>query len=436
MLRVNVYKALQVTQITPKNNKAWGVLRGMLDNPPEWAEQEENEKYSGIEGTLFDFDGVELVEPWQSEQFKKFFADTRAYLRIYTSEVTKHTIDTMCRIGGIKDGRVENVDIYSTSPKTETKEEAAIRRLTAKFHDAMKQKHMPLGIRGELNMEDIISQLGSKESVQAIAEAIKLYSQETDIKEYRVKLGMMAVLVSLIPDVARMISDLNAAGYEVEVTSTDPDISEKINIWLSMSNGRRYNEAQKVMLLTNLTPQGLVGMLTEYKVTRGTDEFGRCNGGKAVACRPAIFLGVRELKDGSHAAVFQRFRKKQFMPRLQYCLDNDGAKHPGLQWDTVHIPIRDLGIYDKYLGRLYHFMEPIQYDPEDRYTTYICDEDTASADGTGSDEEKSHIRVAHITLPEFLKLTLNDFDINYNTKALDQAIYDTDIYLRQLAISH
>ena len=84
----------------------------------------------------------------------------------------------------------------------------------------------------------------------------------------------------------------------------------------------------------------------------------------------------------------------------------------------VAIPIEDIGLYDKYLGALYHFNKPIQYEPSDSITTYKIN-------------DEGGVITRKATLPEYIKLVLDDFNVRHDGEELLKAIAETNRQLRK-----
>ena len=380
---------------------------------------------------LFDFRGVELVRPWKCERFKKFFANPAIYFRIYTSETVKNTIDTMCRIGGMPDGRVENVDIISTAPRQAKPHEIRIQRMAGLLYGATSVVPGFGGTEnwGKMNVYEVMSTFGGHESGIAMGEAIKRHAAENGLTKYRVNLGTVVVAPISVEDISKEVFELAKQGIDVTVASMDNKTTERLRLWLSKTASREYTEEQRLQILKETTTKGFVGMLTRYKKTERRDEFGRSGDGEAVACQPAIYLGIRKDKSGVTVAVFKQFFLKTFMPKLQWAMDNDGDEHPGLESRILEIPLVHLGIHGMYMGRFYHFREPNLQTANDIVTTYMAQE----SDGSDGHEVGDTVaKVVRVSLPQHIKNTLEDFDIEYDTESLNASIRESKALLDKL----
>lgn len=428
---ISVSKALGVTQVTDKYPAMWDKLQEMVDNPPDWAEEATEPKYAGKPGVLLDFRGVELVRPWKCERFKRFFSNPNIYLRIYTSETVMNTINTMCRIGGMKDGRVENVDIMSDAPKQAKPHEVRIQRLANLLYGVIENIPGFGGTEnwGKMTVEKVVSSMGGHESGQAVYEAIKRHADEYGLRKYRVNLGDAVTSPIAVEDISKAVFELSGQGIKVEVASKDAKTTERLRLWLSKTASQEYSEEQRLKILQSTTPVGFVGMLTRYKKTGRRDEFGRSGDGEAVACQPAIYLGVKRGQSGECLAVFRQFFLKTFMPKIQWTMDNDGDEHPGLESRILEIPLKHLGIHGMYMGRFYHFREPNLQRAEDIITTYAVGE----SDGTDGNEAGAAVaKVVRVSLPQHIKFTLDDFGIGYDVESLDTAIRESKMQLERL----
>lgn len=390
---INVKEVYNVSQISSSNSKAWEIL---------------GELKEGVVGEiLYDFKGIELSEPWNNTGFIKFMQDERVYLKVYSDERLKETLELMCSMGNIKTGRVINEDIVAhddikpMDKKMLMMVEKALRYI---------EKDEDNGI-GELDVDIIVAQLGSISTVDAIIEAIKRYKEKSGIKKYKLDMGLMDIHVSVIEYIVKKVAELKSVGIEIKVESDDDNVIGLLKTYECMLGKGRYNDKERMGIIKKVIPEGTVGMLSKYKETKSKDSFGRCGDGKPVICRPAIYKGIKEV-DGVLYAEFTEYVGTTFMPSMQYELDNDGESHPGLSSKSVVIPLIKLGLCDCFIGELYHFNLPIQLRERDFITTYDYRDD-------GS------IHTVKKSLPEYIKLVLDEFGIVYNRSYLDQSITET-----------
>lgn len=430
MKLLSVYDTLNVTQISERYPKLWDGLREAIDNLPADAPEVTDGQFAGKPGVLLDFRGVELSRPWRSERFKQFFSDPNIYLRLYTSQETADTINTMCRIGGLEDSRVENIDIRVELPKKATPQEIRVGRLADLFGSAITENYK-VGSQDKfayLEMSKAVSQVTGRESAMGIEQAVLKHSKETGLKEYHIDFGNLIVAPSTVQDVSRIVTDLGNQGITLSVFSRDSKTTERFRLWLSQSVRKECTEEQRLEILQDTTPKGFVGMLTRYRHTGRRDEFGRSGDGEAVACQPAIYLGVRT-RGAETMAVFKVFTLKTFMPRLHWAMDNDGDEHPGLLCKTIEVPLMHLGIHGMYMGRFYHFREPTLQTLEDLVTTYTV----VVSDGTDGYEKGDHVvHVVRVSLPQHIKNTLDDFGVKYDKKTLMTSIWESQRTLNLL----
>lgn len=392
---VNVYDTFKITQISKYNHDIWPKMRELVEaeNAP----------------VIFDFEEVELVEPWNNEEFKQFFSNPNVRMRVYSSEKLRDTINLMCMFGNMPEGRVENVDevVYEGPTVMDKQQNAFVQRLKQHFF-------VEKGV-AVLNICDIIDQIGSGSTVEALESAIQEYHNDTGVNDFVVNVESIFIQINIIEKLADIIGKFLSKGISLIINSDDADTAGKISIYQCVAGTNRLNPEDKVEIFKDLIPMNAVGMLTQYKKTKGKDEFGRCGNGRPLSCRPAIFKGFIQNDEG-HFAIFTVFNGNTFMTRMDYENDHDGESHPGLQITKQKINIDEIGLCDKFMGSLFHFTLPIQYRPEDTTTSYhVAD------DGSVEIREKK--------LPEFIKDVLDDFDIPYDEMTLIHSIGETTRFL-------
>lgn len=437
-LRVwNVHDELGIDRIEYYNDEPWNRLATLLDDPttiPGQAHEDWTKETSEpvpSDGMIFDFKDVTVTEPWKSQGFKEFVSNGRVFLRLYNAKNAAATIEAWCRLSGCSYGRVMNVDILGETTAKESRMDKVIRVKAEELEGTITETHLPGGVYFDVRVADVYNQVVYPEHIKEIEKAILNYHEHTGAVRYRILCGKVPVQKQMIRELAEIAVQLEAMGLEVKIISDIPEVMDKATIWLSIKHGENYNSEQKLRLIEKSTPVNSVGMLTEYVQTRGKDEFGRSGNGKVASCRPALYLGVIRERNGGGKVLFRRYRLfatgklmgeriQLFTTRLHYGLENDGEAHPGLVSEDIMIPIEDLGVYTDFLGRRFHFMEPVQLDPEggmELYQPAAC-------------EKGFQLNI--LTLPEYIRAVLDEFEIGYYKPGLEAAILDTNSYLSQL----
>lgn len=401
MKEIIVSNVYPVTQISKGNNTPWEKLGAI-------AAEEQGD-------ILFDFDGIELQEPWSNLEFKRLMSNPRVHLKVYSSEKLKDTINIMCLMANYKPNRVENEDIIQ--PGELSSKDKQIMNLAKRFED-----NIDIGQgSGVLNICDVVDQIGSATTVDALEKALLNFSKNTNVKSFIVDTESIFIQMNIIERLAALIGKMMDNGIELSILSEDPDTAGNIRTYQCVAGTAKLTESDRVKIFKDNVAVNTVGMLSRFKETKGKDAFGRCGDGIPIICRPAIFRGV--VKESGHYLLrFTEFNGSTFFTKIHYKLEHDMEEHPGLISNEISIPITNIGLCNMFVGALYHFNMPIQYNPDDYITTYK-EED-------GDDEDGDVVQIKR-NLPEHIKSVLDEFKIKYNNMALIYAIGETFRYLKK-----
>ena len=93
-------------------------------------------------------------------------------------------------------------------------------------------------------------------------------------------------------------------------------------------------------------------------------------------------------------------------------LDRDGESHPGLRVDKWRICVVKTGVYDHFLGSRHHISAPVKL---------ADDSDLKVINKVVGDSITSY----EVTLPEFIKIVLDDFGVDYNQQSLQKYIEES-----------
>lgn len=392
---IKVRDIYSVTQISKRNDRAWEKL---IDTMEEIQEGQD---------VMLDFEGIELEEPWSNEVFNKLIRDERVHIKVYSSEAIKETVDLACRLGGLKPGRIENEDNIIESTDDELSD--GVKRMVQRFADAM----ITCDDRMLIDVTDIVDQISDENTIKSIELAIRECIEETGNKKYAVNTDSMFIQINIIEVLSRMIGRFRKEGIDVVVMSTDDDVVNKISIYQNLDRIKKLNTADRIRIFKETIELGTVGMISKFKETRRRDEFGRKGDGVPIVCRVCIFRGM----EGENV-VLETFNGKYFFTRVHYSLDRDGEILQDLPREIYRIPIDDMGLCDKYIGSTYHFSKPIQYDERGSMETYEI-------------TEEGSMRRVVLTLPQYIKLVLEDFEVEHDKVSLVNAINETDKYMRK-----
>lgn len=394
MKKIIVREVYTVDTISKTNNTAWGILIDLLEKNKD-------------EDILFDFKGIQVIEPWNNDTFKKFLSYDNAYMKLYSSAKTVQTINFACKLGGMKTDRFINENIVA-APKI-SKEELMVRKMATEL-----QKYF---IENDgtaiLEIYKRYDQIGSINTVDYIEAAILMYSNDNGIKNIILDTNNIFIQQNILELIADTIGRAYSKGIVLNVMSKDKDVMNKIGLYQHLASGGSINAEDKYKIAKDSIPKNMVGMLTKYKKSKSVDEFGRYGSGEAISCRVALFNGFCKNRNGVVCLRFTSYNGNTFYTQEHWALENDGETLEKMESEVLTIPIDEVGIIDKYLGSKYHFTNPIQYEEKDSTTMY----------GVGKD---GNIETYSITIPVRIKQVLDDWNIEYDESSLIHAISETE----------
>lgn len=404
MTEIRVADYFKGTQISRENSEPW---KRLLDV----ANQVGGE-------VLFDFEGIDLWEPWMNIEFQRFFRNENIRIRVYSSGNVKNTIDVWCKLSGVSCGRIENKDIlYIDEHKKE--EPTKVNSLTTRVYGAtiVNEENKT----ADIMICNTVGQIGSEATIKAIDETVLKLYQEAGISKFNLEAGMLFIQQDAAQLLATLIMRLRADGIILELHHDDPKVLDSIHLYINTAGTENLSGLQRAKLFTQCIKKNSIGLLTKYKESKGKDAFGRMGKGEVTYCKPAIFRGL-VIKDTEYSVVIDEYDVSTFMTKLNYALEHDNQEHPNaksgrLKHTRRSIKIKDIGVEDLFVGAQFHFNRPVQKDIEDCMAVY------KAVDGK--------ITTVMQTIPEFLKDAARDFNLNLDYDELDKAIAETRQCLTQ-----
>lgn len=405
MYTINVGKKFGYTQISKNNNKAYECLLDEINSV------DENELI------MLDFDSVDLKEPWLNDSFKKLLSIERVHMKIYCNEELKNTIELLCKIGNLKTGRIINEDIYVEDESMEIVEEKPS-ALSIKLYNGFEIED-DVAI---LEIYNIISQIGSEDTVKALKYAIQKINKDKDINKFVIKTADIFIQVSMINILSIVLYEFDKNGIDVVILSDDIDTSNKFGMYRIMNGRKEISSIDKIKIFENNVNINTVGMLSKFKATRRKDEFGRCGDGKPISCRPAIFKGMFK-KNDKYYLKFREYYTDSFITRIEYASEHDNENIDELPYKNTVIEIDELGFSDRFIGSLYHFNLPIQFSKDGYIDSYYLNED-------------GNMKRVKKTLPNRIMEVLNDYGIEYDKMSLIFSIGESEKYLSRESMGY
>ena len=373
METVLVKSIYPVDTISKGNTKAWAKLISYMEGKDT--------------DTMFDFKGIEVVEPWGTAEFKKFIQNPHVFMTLWNNEKAVNSINIMCKLNNIDADKAfnESVPVVKAQP---TKEELKVAEQAAALQTYFINDN---GV-GVLQIYKRFDQIGVPKTVSYIEAALKKYAEDNGVSHLRLEAKNIVVQTSVIESVTELIQKLADVGVELDIDSNDTEVMNKVKMYHSLGKSNVNSDKEKIKQITKMLYPGKVGMLIRYKESKATDEFGRSGKGKPLSCRAAVILGMRKNSEG----VFEIH-------------DLDSKREV--------ITLDQFGMYNCFLGSKYHFIEPVQMNPSDSMTMFGIDPDTGN------------VTRSVLTIPERIKAVFDDFDVKYDKVALSQSIEDTRAYL-------
>lgn len=382
------------TTISKTNSKVWEMLCKIMASKKE------------DEAVLFDFEEMDLLDPWTNIEFQTFIKDERVHIKLYNSQEEINTINQLCKIANVSCDRCinETVHVDRLPSDEEKKLDRYIKRTEASTTVT----------NGRLVLDYGYDNISEKIVLQAIREMLK---SKKDIKSIVFNFGNVLVHDTMLKPLADFYIELKQ-NYDVEMNILDEDIKGKVNTFITTNDSNNMTDAEKMKLFESLVEENQAGVLTLYKKGKKKDALGRSGEGEIVFTRPAIYRGFKKSESGI-TLVFDTFNGNKFYRQLDYKLDNGGHELGKLEPDVYEFEISEIGVFDKMRGTLAHFNNPITLDKKDMRKVYVKKD--------FSDE----LTTAKKTLPQFMKMVLDDHDIEYNKVALMRCITANNKYLKQ-----
>lgn len=408
MIEVSVSKELNLTNISKTNSNAWEKLIAIA-----------NDNMDDI--VVFDFGGVNLNAVYLNPKFKEFLGMKNTRMRIYYDEMLKSTLEMECYLGEI-DGKQKIIFVEKTVPKVVDPTKDRIDKIAQDVMGDMQVKDDTIIIE---TYHRFMSGVRGYDTLNGIKQAIINKLNETNLDRVILDFGNTGTE----GDITRRLSEFVRACINGEVIpkkeifisikSTQSGMMEELSLLNCIVNQGVMTEEEKLAYIEENIPVGMVGLMTKYREGRvRSDRFGRSGNGEAIYRRVAIYRGCKKNLCGNNLdikLIFEVYLADKFFTKEHWWSEHDGERLTELACRTIEVGVNDIGILDAYVGRKYHFYVPNQYD-DTTYTPIY-----SFRDG----EQKT----TFATLPEQIKIVLDDWGIEYNRDLLDLAIRETQQFI-------
>lgn len=403
----------EISEQEPLEIKICDLLDGITTinsaNEYRYKEIKEALDKAGDRKIILDFHYIELAKPENNQDFLDIITDSRIFIRLYNNNELYKTIKFILLLSNIdSDSKVENIIKNVAPPPTRwDKEKERI------FNFINGTYILEDGI-GKIKLCDEISVINRNPYIQGISDVIHAHKDETNT--FELYMYGMEIVKTQLETLASLIVELTNINIELRVLTNDDEVDKIVKTYLNLGKNKNLSVRERIKLLEEMIPIKTAGMLTTYKKGGKRDIFGRYGNAEPVKTLPAIYKGHDD-----EYAHFTVYRQSAFSRRLEYELRNDGETHPGLSSYDYKVKIKELGICAGCIGSRYHFNMPIQFDKEGMQSIY---RDTPDGD----------FEVIQVSIPQFLKMVFDDWDIDYNSTELSAAIKVTKDRLRKIGV--
>lgn len=403
MVVISAKKVYNVDTISHYNDKGWILIDKAVDDC--------RNEHPGEE-IVVDFKGINLIEPWLNAKFREFMAKKTANIVLYNSEDTADYIKTMCITGGMGNDRVKDITVHVEKGKT--REELAIERVANNWQSIIVPSDTSSDV-AVINIKKMIDQISSAKTIRYIEKAIQIYKENhPDVCKYILNTENMSVEAHSIEAIGKLIVTLQQRDkVYLRLKNDDPEVENDSRMFAAIKSQGEYDIKKRLESISKYLKPGRPGLLMAYAKSRSVDRMGRSGNGEIRSCQPAIYLGVVRTSDGP-AMKFKLYQLDKFCTHIHWALEHDGEDHKIVSRE-VTIPVMNCGLYGIYLGKEYHFNEPLQYHDG---------VENGSVKMYESNEKGNSVSV-EMTIPEFIKRVLDDYDEPYDKEYLEKCILRT-----------
>lgn len=365
------------------------------------------------EDILIDFSSTNVVDPWQSIEFKKLLSNEKIHMKFVNSEQTVNKIKMMCIIEGMSADRITNEVIEV--PREKTAEEKKIEQYGSQLMDFFKDNGTGTLV---FNVRDRYDQLQSTNTVNYIDFAMRELHKTKGTTNFIIIFNKISVLPNVLRVFAQLIVDYKEIGVDLKIDMDNDDSARELGLFIHIATNDKYTDSERAKAFNELKPN-TPGILIRYKKSKATDDFGRQGKGEVVSSRIAIF---REVKDNGDEpiAVVATYNNNYFYTKQHWMVEHDNEEPTSLHEDIMEIPMSDIGLCDRFLGSRTHFILPVQRSKEESQTVIV-----------DIDENDRNIKKI-CTIPERMKIVFDDWSVPYDHEALDKAISDTNALLSNM----
>lgn len=356
------------------------------------------EKYPEEE-VLIDFEGIQLINAWESEYFVNMIRHENFYFKVYFNATLAEAIDLVCKtsIPQLKTGRVEN---YQPTEVIEKPKFVISPTEVKAVEDGM------VTDGNELKVKYVYSAIERIESIMALDKAIR--NKYQDEKVIILDLDEVILQKMMVSELYNMNMQLESdLGVKVKCINMyrqkEYDMCVKFGPNININN---LSKDDRIQIISKNLPKGAIVILVKYKDTRAAkDAFNL----QRQWSRYARFDGFIKGK-----AKFTTFRQDSF--HTPYHLEHTESSYTKVEKVDVFVEPEGLGFWDYFLGANYHVNFAVQFDRERTHEEWYLD-----CDGEPCCQK--------FTVPDYIELVVEENDIDYNREHLQDCRENTYKFL-------
>lgn len=390
-----------VDALSPSNDAGWKKILEAVDG--------ENEEI------VLDFKDMIVSDPWNNRFFLSIIRGKGKTIRFYDSDEMCNGVRVFSFMNNVE-VKIENIKSAPLKNKKEvvdTKLKAAYER---KINALKKVCRVEDGV-GYIQVYEAFENLGNVETVESIGKVIPLVFE--GVKVVRVELGHATIQENMFKLLMSIVKEFEKDGVKVLINSDDVTNRSNLQVYRDMKFDLTREEKYEI-LKDKLFPNMPV-LVSTFKRSKSVDKVGREGEGKETALNPAVIkeLVVSEDREGNvgYKLIVDLYRAQNFMSKMSYGWDNDGAEHPGISKITQEIDVEDVGFLNEFVGRRRHIYAPIHTDDKIGVEMYVNV-------GNGKVEKR------RLLMAEGMKVVFDDFGVDYNRDFLESCIKATKEKMR------
>lgn len=365
------------------------------------------------EDLKIDFTDVIISRPLTFPSFRRLLQMPNIYMKFTNEQEIVESIQSWLILNAMNDqvDRIESIIIEREPEKTP--DQLKIENYGNKVFDRFEIE----GEKATYTVKKFISTISNTTTIEYIKFAVNRLMSEKGINNFVIDLNDIVINgVDALETLARLKDRVEATGCEFHILINDEETIKTMQLCLNKISNEYKSVVDRLKYIRKFrgNKRNIPGLLIKYRDSRATDTFGRTGKGEVEWCRLAIFKGIK--KGGG--LVFYTFFEDTFYTKVHWSSQHDGEPHPGLKTETKVVSATELGFLNRFLGSRYHFIKAVQKTKAENKKMIV-----------GLTESGTNV-FKDCTIPERLKVVLDDWGIDYDAETLDKYIEETKEVLK------